>query len=104
MNKKSVPYRADTHALSWLITVNRNRCSTALSCPSHVVPKLTTKYRCLRRASLQMPPGPDSIVGITRGAGIPSHRPRKSEASSPTRRDTQSSPFPSCANTPRVCH
>jgi hypothetical protein len=35
-----VPYRADTHGLSRLFTVNRNRCSKALSCACHVVPKL----------------------------------------------------------------
>jgi hypothetical protein len=35
-----VPYRRDTHGLLRLITVSRNRCSTAMSYPSHVVPKL----------------------------------------------------------------
>lgn len=47
-----VPYRGDTQGLSRLITVSRNRCSTALSCACHVVPKLTTNNRFLRRASL----------------------------------------------------
>lgn len=37
-----VPYRADAHGLSRLITVSRNRCSTALTCLCHVVPKLWT--------------------------------------------------------------
>lgn len=32
-----VPYKADTHGLSRLLTVSRNRCSTALSCLWHVV-------------------------------------------------------------------
>jgi hypothetical protein len=35
-----VPYRADNHGLSRLITVSQNRCSAALSCACHVVPKL----------------------------------------------------------------
>ena len=35
-----VPYRADTHGLSRLLAVSRNRCSTALCCTCHVVPKL----------------------------------------------------------------
>jgi hypothetical protein len=35
-----MPYRAATQGLSRLITVNRNRCSTAVSCACHVVPKL----------------------------------------------------------------
>lgn len=48
----------------------------ALSCPSHVVPKLYTKHRCLRRASLRDSPalGPDSGRSISRGSGIPSRR------------------------------
>ena len=35
-----VPYVRDTYDLSRLITVSRNRCSTAVSCTCHVVPKL----------------------------------------------------------------
>jgi len=35
-----VPYRRANRGLSRLITVSRNRCSTALTWPSHVVPKL----------------------------------------------------------------
>ena len=35
-----VPYTRVTDGLSRLITVNRNRCSTALTCLCHVVPKL----------------------------------------------------------------
>jgi hypothetical protein len=44
--EKSVPYRADTHGLSRLLTVSRNRSSTASSCACHVVPKLTINRRC----------------------------------------------------------
>jgi hypothetical protein len=46
-----VPHRADNHGLSRLTTVSRNRCSLALSCACHVVPKLTINRGCLRRAS-----------------------------------------------------
>jgi hypothetical protein len=35
-----VPYTRDIYGLSRLITVNRKRCSTALSRLGHVVPKL----------------------------------------------------------------
>jgi hypothetical protein len=46
-NQKSVPlhvpYRAATHGLSRLLTVNRSRCSAALPWPCHVVPKLVIK-------------------------------------------------------------
>jgi hypothetical protein len=46
-----VPYRGDIHGLSRLITVSRNCRSGTLSCPSHVVPKLTINCTRLRRAS-----------------------------------------------------
>ena len=39
-DKTSVPYRADTHGLSRLITVNRNHCSTAPTGLYQVIPKL----------------------------------------------------------------
>jgi hypothetical protein len=35
-----VPYRRGTHGPLWLLTVSRNRCSTALCWPCHVIPKL----------------------------------------------------------------
>jgi hypothetical protein len=35
-----VPYVRVTYGLSRLITVTRNRCSAALSCACHVIPKL----------------------------------------------------------------
>jgi hypothetical protein len=38
-----MPYVRDTHGLPRLITVSRNRCSTAVSCACHVVPKLSTR-------------------------------------------------------------
>jgi hypothetical protein len=105
-----VPYREDTYGLSRLITVSRNRCSTALSCVCHVVPKLTINRTCLRQASA---PGWSRAEWVTSCAGIPSrqlpwssgpgagvhvvqppgapHGPlplARSDASSPTRRDT----------------
>jgi hypothetical protein len=46
-----VPYMADNHGLSRLLTVSRKRCSTAVCCACHVVPKLSIKRTCLRRAS-----------------------------------------------------
>src|SRR5947209_4046969 len=43
-----VPYAGDTDGLSRLITVSRNRCSTALSWLSQVVPKLMmNRGRCV---------------------------------------------------------
>ena len=44
-----VPYRKDTYGLSRLITVSRNRCSTAVPCACHVVPELLINRWCLRR-------------------------------------------------------
>jgi hypothetical protein len=40
-----VPYREDNNGLSRLTTVNRSCCSTALSWPGHVVPKLLINTR-----------------------------------------------------------
>ncbi len=57
-----VPYVRDTYGLSRLITVSRNRCSTAVSCVCHVVPKLLINS-CYRlsgtaalRSTMQVPP------------------------------------------------
>ena len=56
-----VPYRTVTRGLSRLITVSRNCCSTALSWPSHVVPKLMIKFRGVRHAWL---PGRSSMDSV----------------------------------------
>lgn len=45
-----VPYRGDNHGLSRLFTVSRNCCSTALSWPRHVVPKLMMNRRSQKRS------------------------------------------------------
>jgi hypothetical protein len=53
------PYRADTHGLSRLVTVTRNCCSRVLSCPCHVVPKLTAFSRMRQARS-------PSVSGLSR--------------------------------------
>jgi len=111
-----VPYRTDTHGLSRLITVSRNGCSTAVSRACRVVPKLIPE--CLRRASAPGWPqerprcrgSPTARVSHRVGAEGVADRswwarsfnacgappgppaPARSEASSPTRRDTHFRP------------
>jgi hypothetical protein len=38
-----VPHMGGTCGLSQPVTASRNRCSTGLFCPCHVVPKLTNQ-------------------------------------------------------------
>src|SRR2546423_13299858 len=90
-----VPYSGDTHGLSRLVTVSRNCCSTALTLPSHVVPKLSSNRDASGRPLLR-----DGRWWVTRERGI-SRPPARFKASSPTRRDTHARPPSRSKPTPR---
>jgi hypothetical protein len=71
-----VPYTGDTCGLSRLITVSQNRCSTALSCACHVVPKLVIKSCASGGPGSGIAQGWAREWRVTSCAGIPPRRRR----------------------------